>query len=131
MRAGLVKGGWVEVVEAQVDDDGAEEVEGEGKPQLSEEDEEKTAQGEPDPEVEEGELELELEPAEPEEGELPLSPPINIEPIPPSPPPIPAKDNVKEHSYADTLAALDMVISIVGDFFGQRDLLAEREMQGW
>lgn len=34
-----------------------------------------------------------------------------------------------ERTLADTLGALDMVISIVGDFFGQRDLLGEREMQ--
>ncbi|KAL7276021.1 hypothetical protein RUND412_001016 [Rhizina undulata] len=31
-------------------------------------------------------------------------------------------------SIADTLGALDMVISIVGDFFGQRDLLISRPM---
>lgn len=34
-----------------------------------------------------------------------------------------------ERTLADTLGALDMVISIVGDFFGQRDLLDERGVQ--
>lgn len=55
---------------------------------------------------------------------------------PPSPTPIPAPQasvpNVsrrEERTLADTLGALDMVISIVGDFFGQRDLLGERSGQ--
>lgn len=52
---------------------------------------------------------------------------INIEPIPP---PRPAPVQRKEMSLVDTLGALDMVISIVGDFYGQRDLLSEREEQG-
>jgi hypothetical protein len=30
-------------------------------------------------------------------------------------------------SFFDTLATLDMVISVVGDFYGQRDLLAGRK----
>ncbi|KAH0607416.1 uncharacterized protein H6S33_002450 [Morchella sextelata] len=59
-------------------------------------------------------------------------PPIKIEEIPPSPPrsPKPSTEGIKEHSYADIIGALDMIISVVGGFFGQRDLLLEREAQG-
>lgn len=53
----------------------------------------------------------------------------------PAPAPVPAPRSVPyapkrdERTLADTLGALDMVISIVGDFFGQRDLLGERDAQ--
>lgn len=40
-----------------------------------------------------------------------------------------APQSKNERTLADTLGALDMAISIVGDFFGQRDLLDEREGQ--
>lgn len=42
---------------------------------------------------------------------------------------VPYTPKREERTLADTLGALDMVISIVGDFFGQRDLLGEREAQ--
>lgn len=53
----------------------------------------------------------------------------------PAPAPVPAPKLAPhapkrdERTLADTLGALDMVISIVGDFFGQRDLLGERDAQ--
>lgn len=64
----------------------------------------------------------------------PLEPNPHGSPIPaPAPVPAPALElhgpKRGERTLADTLGALDMVISIVGDFFGQRDLLDEREVQ--
>lgn len=54
----------------------------------------------------------------------------NPRPNPPTPAPAPtAVLKRKTRTVADTLGALDMAISIVGDFYGQRDLLDERERQ--
>lgn len=61
-------------------------------------------------------------------GPDPLGPPSPI-PIPAPQASVPNVSRREERTLADTLGALDMVISIVGDFFGQRDLLGERNGQ--
>lgn len=42
----------------------------------------------------------------------------------------PKKPDVEFYSLVDSIGMLDMIISVVGDFFGQRDLLEERAAMG-
>lgn len=49
------------------------------------------------------------------------------------PTPITADTQASSHPEVDwnyTIATLDMIVSIIGDFFGQRDLLEERSLLG-
>lgn len=67
----------------------------------------------------------------PGEANLEPNPLGSLIPTPISVPPVsaPFAPRREERTLADTLGALDMAISIVGDFFGQRDLLSERDGQ--
>jgi hypothetical protein len=56
----------------------------------------------------------EQEPQELEEGEEPEAPPPKIE----------------YYNLEDTMGMMDMIVSIIGDFFGQRDLMEERAALG-
>ncbi|KAF8449905.1 hypothetical protein BDZ91DRAFT_786937 [Kalaharituber pfeilii] len=67
--------------------------------------------------------------------------------LPPLPPPPPMRLHAQHHHHPvppqtahelmtmspspNTLSTLDMIISIIGDFFGQRDLLEERRFHGF
>lgn len=73
-------------------------------------------------------LDVTASPGETNLGPDPLGPP-SLALIPALPASVPNTLRREKRTLADTLGALDMVISIVGDFFGQRDLLGERNGQ--
>jgi hypothetical protein len=71
----------------------------------------------PPQKLEEGEEGEEQEGEEQEEGEI-----ISSTPPPPSSPQL-SNTEPEYYSLKDTVGMLDMIISVIGDFFGQRDLL--------